>query len=74
MRGALRHLSRRNHDRAAHTSDQQRRGDTKGQLILTIDEHVTSHEAGEWYHVPAGVEHAARFDTDSAEIEFWFER
>ena len=22
--------------------------------------------------VPAGIEHAARFDTDSAEIEFWF--
>ncbi len=47
---------------------------TKGQLILTIDDRVSTHAAGESYHVPAGVEHAARFDTDSAEIEFWFGR
>ena len=47
---------------------------TKGQLILTIGDDVSTHEAGEWYHVPAGVEHAARFETDSAEIEFWFEQ
>ncbi len=46
---------------------------TKGQLILTIDDQTTSHGVGAWYHVPAGVEHAAQFVTDSAEIEFWFE-
>ena len=45
---------------------------TKGQLILTMEDQVTMYGAGEWYHVPAGIEHAARFDTDSAEIEFWF--
>ena len=45
---------------------------TKGQLILTVEDQVTRYGAGEWYHVPVGVEHAARFDTDSAEIEFWF--
>ncbi len=47
---------------------------TKGRLVLVIDEQVTTYGPGEWYHVPAGVEHAARFDHDSAEIEFWFDR
>lgn len=46
---------------------------TKGRLILTMDDEKTSYAAGEWYHVPAGIAHAARFDEDSAEIEFWFE-
>ena len=45
---------------------------TKGQLILTVEDQITMYGAGDWYHVPAGIEHAARFDTDSAEIEFWF--
>jgi len=45
---------------------------TKGQLSLTIDDQVTTYGPGEWYHVPVGIEHAAQFDTDSAEIEFWF--
>ena len=27
---------------------------------------------GDWYHVPAGVEHAADFEVESDEIEFWF--
>lgn len=51
---------------------------TKGQLILTVTgadgDTVTSYGPGDWYHVPAETEHAARFDTDSAEIEFWFTR
>jgi quercetin dioxygenase-like cupin family protein len=45
---------------------------TLGQLILTVDGVERSYATGEWYHVPAGVEHAARFEQDSAEIEFWF--
>ena len=36
------------------------------------DNEITSYGPGDWYHVPVGMEHAARFDTDSAEIEFWF--
>ena len=51
---------------------------TKGQLVLTVSgpdgDTVTSYGPGDWYHVPAETEHAARFDTDSAEIEFWFSR
>lgn len=45
---------------------------TKGRLSLTIGGDVTSYGVGEWYHVAAGVEHAAAFNEDSAEIEFWF--
>jgi len=46
---------------------------TKGRLNLVIDGHETSYGPGEWYHVAAGVQHGARFDSDSAEIEFWFQ-
>jgi hypothetical protein len=31
-------------------------------------------EAGDWYHIPARAVHAARFDQDASEIEFWFHR
>ena len=27
---------------------------------------------GDWYHVAAGVEHAARCSVETEEIEFWF--
>lgn len=45
---------------------------TKGQLILTVGQERTTYGPGDWYHVPAEVEHGAQFDVDSAEIEFWF--
>lgn len=47
---------------------------TQGCLRLTMDGKETRFEVGEWYHVPANAEHAARFDEASAEIEFWFHR
>jgi hypothetical protein len=31
-------------------------------------------EVGDWYHVAANAEHAAEFEVDSSEIEFWFHR
>jgi len=46
---------------------------TKGQLILTIGNDRTTYGPGDWYHVPAQVEHSADFEVDSAEIEFWFQ-
>lgn len=59
---------------APHTHDTNNVGViTKGQLILTIGGERTTYGPGDWYHVPAEVEHAAEFETDSAEIEFWFE-
>ncbi len=45
---------------------------TKGQLLLTIEGKTSVVSAGEWYHVPTGVKHAAEFKEDTAEIEFWF--
>jgi len=45
---------------------------TKGELVLTVDGTTTTYGPGDWYHVPQGVEHAATFAVDSAEIEFWF--
>ena len=45
---------------------------TKGQLLLTMGGNTSVVSAGEWYHVAKGVEHAAEFKEDTAEIEFWF--
>ena len=45
---------------------------TRGELILTVGGREQRYGAGEWYHVPARVIHAARFETDTSEIEFWF--
>jgi quercetin dioxygenase-like cupin family protein len=45
---------------------------TKGALILTMNGTTQTFVTGDWYHVPVDAEHAARFDVDSAEIEFWF--
>ena len=46
---------------------------TKGRLVLTMDGEQQTFGVGEWYHVPAGAEHAADFPDDAAEIEFWFD-
>ncbi|MBT8141453.1 MAG: cupin domain-containing protein [Gammaproteobacteria bacterium] len=46
---------------------------TRGELILTMDGEESRYRAGDWYHVPANQEHAARFDEETDEIEFWFE-
>jgi hypothetical protein len=43
----------------------------KDQLILRVAGTESPHKPDDWYDIPAGVTHAARFDTDSAEIEFW---
>jgi len=45
---------------------------TRGELILSMNGEVAIIGVGEWYHVPANVEHSARFETETDEIEFWF--
>jgi len=45
---------------------------TQGELILALHGQEVRYRTGQWYHVPAGAEHAARFEHDTAEIEFWF--
>jgi len=47
---------------------------TRGELILTMNGEATRIGVGDWYHVPANTEHAADFEVDTDEIEFWFEK
>jgi quercetin dioxygenase-like cupin family protein len=46
---------------------------TRGELILEVNGEERRYGVGDWYHVPAGTEHAARFEHETDEIEFWFE-
>ena len=46
---------------------------TRGELILIMNGERTRYVVGEWYHVPPNMEHAAEFEVDTDEIEFWFE-
>ena len=46
---------------------------TKGELFLTAGGVESRYGPGDWYHIGPGVEHAARFEVETAEIEFWFE-
>jgi quercetin dioxygenase-like cupin family protein len=56
-----------------HTHDTDNHGViTRGELILTMDGVVSKVVTGDWYHVPANVEHSARFEVETDEIEFWF--
>ena len=45
---------------------------TQGELILTVDGKTVRIPVGNWYHVPAHKEHAAKFEVETSEIEFWF--
>ncbi len=56
-----------------HTHDTDNHGViTRGELILTMNGTTTRIGTGEWYHVPANVEHAAKFEVETDEVEFWF--
>lgn len=46
---------------------------TAGELILTQDGAETRYGPGDWYHVAPEQSHAARFEVDTSEIEFWFD-
>lgn len=57
----------------SHTHDTDNHGViTRGELLLTMNGTTTRVATGDWYHVPAHVEHSAHFDIDTDEIEFWF--
>jgi quercetin dioxygenase-like cupin family protein len=45
---------------------------TKGELYLTVDGVERRFGPGDWYRVAANQEHSARFEIETAEIEFWF--
>ena len=60
---------------APHAHDTENVGViTQGELILIVDGRETRYRTGEWYHVPAQAMHAARFEVETSEIEFWFRR
>ena len=44
----------------------------RGELILTLNGEERRFGPGDWFHIPARAEHAARFDRDTSGIEFWF--
>jgi quercetin dioxygenase-like cupin family protein len=56
-----------------HTHDTDNYGViTRGELILTLKGERVRMGVGDWYHVPAHTEHAAEFEVETDEIEFWF--
>ena len=58
---------------ASHSHDTENVGViTQGELVLVMNGVETRHRPGQWYHVPAKTTHAARFETETSEIEFWF--
>lgn len=46
---------------------------TRGELILIRRGEEERYGIGEWYQLRPGEEHAARFEVETSEIEFWFE-
>jgi len=59
----------------SHTHDTNNIGIIiRGELILTLNGETTRYTVGDWYQVPAQTEHSARFDQETAEIEFWFKK
>jgi len=57
----------------AHVHDSDNYGViTRGELVLTVGGVTRRYGVGDWYHVAAGVEHAAAFELETDEIEFWF--
>ncbi len=58
---------------AAHDHETENVGViTQGELILTLEGEEHRYGRGDWYHVPARAVHAARFERETSEIEFWF--
>jgi len=60
---------------AEHSHDTENVGViTQGELILILQGHEQRYGPGQWYHLPAKRMHAARFEVETSEIEFWFRR
>ena len=56
-----------------HVHDTENHGViTKGELILFMNGKTERIGVGQWYHVPVNVEHSARFEVETDELEFWF--
>lgn len=46
---------------------------TAGELILIMAGQEHRYGPGDWYHLLPNQRHAARFEVDTSEIEFWFD-
>ena len=58
---------------APHTHETENCGVvTKGELIMLVNGEERRFGPGEWYHLPPGQEHGARFEVATSEVEFWF--
>jgi quercetin dioxygenase-like cupin family protein len=56
-----------------HTHDTDNYGViTRGELILVTGGVEHRYRPGDWYHLRPREVHAARFEVDTSEIEFWF--
>ena len=47
---------------------------TRGELILITAAGERRYGPGDWYHLDPNESHGARFEVETAEIEFWFEQ
>lgn len=57
----------------AHAHDTDNHGVIiRGELILHMNGESSRYGVGDWYFVPAGVEHGAYFEVETDEIEIWF--
>ena len=60
---------------AEHSHDTENVGViTHGELILIVNGNEQRYGPGQWYHLAAKKKHAARFEVETSEIEFWFRR
>lgn len=46
---------------------------TEGELILIVDHQESRYGPGDWYYLRPNQLHAARFELETSEIEFWFD-
>jgi quercetin dioxygenase-like cupin family protein len=58
---------------APHSHDTENCGViTRGELVLITQGSEQRFGPGEWYRLAPGQVHAARFEVDTSEVEFWF--
>ena len=59
---------------APHTHETENHGViTHGELVLIVGDEERRYGPGQWYSLAPGERHAARFEVDTSEVEFWFE-
>lgn len=45
----------------------------QGTLSLTIDQHRTHYQTGDWFEIPRHTEYDLHYNSDRSIIEFWFD-